>query len=119
MGVPLPGCGIHPQPGTLPKAPCCLPTNPVCPVCLSSTHSWSRGQPCHSASGFPTSGGVCCSKRDYLLGFALIVMNTPRAVSLRSKCLPGRASWRIRGQDHHKVGKCMLTMVSAPLCCHL
>lgn len=65
MEVPLPGCGIHPQPGTLPKDPCCLPTNPVCPTCLSSTDSWSRGQPCHSASGFPTSAGVCCLKRDY------------------------------------------------------
>ena len=48
-----------------------------------------------------------------LLGFALIVINMHRAISLRSECLPGRASWRIRGQDHHRVGKCMLTTLYA------
>ena len=97
----------------------------ACPLTLSVQSVYLQLTPGAEASPATVRAAflpvvVFAARREIiLLGFALIVMNMQMAVSLRSKCLPGRASWRIRGQDHHKVSKCMLTMVYAPLCCHL
>lgn len=96
-----------------PRVACPL-TLPVQSVCLRLTPGAEASSATMQMAFLPVV--VFAAQREIiLLGFALIVMNMHRAISLRCKCLPGRASWRIRGQDHHRVGKCMLTMVYAPL----
>ena len=111
--LPAHGQELCPQPRVA-----CLLTLPVQSVCLRLTPGAEASSATMQMAFLPVV--VFAAQREIiLLGFALIVMNMHRAISLRSKCLPGRASWRIRGQDHHRVGKCMLTTVYAPLSCCL